>query len=331
VLVNTADGAAGAPSTTPLTTWAPTDLDRLASATVCASHRLHRLPMFSDEALSDALDRHPRSDLQVFTMGADPARPEDWTPVEPGEASGADLLEAVRRGRLWLNVLRIDRSDPTFSDLQDRLFEEIGLHRADLEPGSPRSTLLVSSPAAQVYFHVDAGPNILWHVRGTKRVWVFPAHVETLVPRELLEDIFAGVRTENLPYRPAFDAAAEIHDLEPGAVIAWAQNSPHRVENTSAVNVSLSCEFATAGSRRREYTVLANRFLERRLHTPQLSEREFGLAAAAKRFTYRAVRKLRIERTRPHYEYVTDLRIDPTTPDGVSRVATPTLTSFSVT
>lgn len=37
-------------------------------------------------------------------MGTDPEKREDWAPVEIGECSGVEILEAVKRGRLWLNT-----------------------------------------------------------------------------------------------------------------------------------------------------------------------------------------------------------------------------------
>lgn len=315
----------------PLTRWGAHDATRLGAATVKARHRLGELGVDRDDALVALLDLQPRQRLQAFTMGTAADRPADWQPVEPGDADGEALLAATKAGRLWLNLLRVDQTDAELAHLQARLFAEIVAAGGDVEPGSPRSTLLVSSPGAQVYFHVDAGPNVLWHLRGEKRVFVYPARNERLVPTSLLQDIFAGVRTENLPYDTAFDVLAESVDLVPGDVIAWAQNSPHRVQNVSGLNVSLSCEFASRASRRREYTVLANRFLARDVHLPVRSGRELGPIASSKRLVYRAARWLHIERTSAHYDYVTDLVVDPNSPDGIRRLEAPVRAQFSVT
>jgi hypothetical protein len=88
----------------PLTNWTASQAASLTSSVVQTSHRLAELDLFSDASLAAVLDRLPRQRLQVFTMGTDPNRPADWTPVEVGDASGADILAAVREGRLFVNA-----------------------------------------------------------------------------------------------------------------------------------------------------------------------------------------------------------------------------------
>ena len=112
-----------------------------------------------------------------------------------------------------------------------------------------------------VYFHVDGPPSFLWHVRGRKRVWVYPHLDERVLSRELLEDVYAGTRQEYVPYRSAFDDDAEVFDLEPGQVAMWPHNAPHRVTNLDSFNVSLVTDHWTPESRRRARLYKANRFL----------------------------------------------------------------------
>jgi hypothetical protein len=313
----------------PLTSWTASQAASLTSSVVRTTHRLGELDLFADDALGDVLDRHPREELQAFTMSSDPAQ-DEWGPVEVGSASGMDMLAAVRAGRLWLNVLNVDRAHDAFAQLQPRLFGELARVSFDVLPGTPHSSLLISSPDAMVDYHADPGPNALWHVRGDKRVWIYPAGNERFLDRTLLEDIFVGARTENLPYDPEFDRAALTFDVHPGDLISWPQNSPHRVQNLAELNVSLSCEFDTKSSRQRHRVYAANRFFTRKVHLPARSTRERGAAAAVKCFTYRACRKIGLDRTRPvAHEYVTRLRIDPASPDGVAALAEPVRAAFS--
>jgi hypothetical protein len=313
----------------PLTRWTASQAATLTSSVVRATHRLGELDLFDDDELARVLDAHPRGDLQIFTMGTDPTR-DDWAPVDAGTASGSEMLAAVRAGRLWLNVLHVERADDGFARLQDRLFAELAAAGLDVLPGTPHSTLLISSPDAMVYFHADAGPNILWHVRGEKRVWVYPPGNESFVERKLLEDIYAGVRTEFLPYHPEFDDAALTFDLRPGDALSWPQNSPHRVQNLGVVNVSLTCEFDTPNSRRRHLVYAANRFFSRTMHLPVRSTQVTGTGAAVKRFAYRTCRKVGIERDQAPHEHVTSLRIDSSAPNGVAPLSAPARASFSV-
>jgi hypothetical protein len=59
----------------------------------------------------------------------------------------------------------------------------------DVLPGTPHCSLLISSPGAMVDYHANPGPNILWHVRGNKRVWIYPAGNQRFLDRTLVEDI----------------------------------------------------------------------------------------------------------------------------------------------
>ncbi|HEY4401057.1 MAG TPA: hypothetical protein VGO38_03395 [Acidimicrobiia bacterium] len=314
----------------PLTNWTASQAASLTSSVVQTSHRLAELDLFSDASLAAVLDRLPRQRLQVFTMGTDPNRPADWTPVEVGDASGADILAAVREGRLFVNARLIDRDDREFEMLRDGLFDEIARFRQDLVPGSPSLTLLITSPKAVVYYHLDSGPNMLWHVRGEKRVFVYPATNDFFVERADLEDVFAGVREEFLPYRPDFDDAALKFDLEPGELIAWPQNAPHRITNSDSMNISLSGEFDTRNSFRRHLVYTANRFFSRRLHLPMHSTRETGVASATKRLSYRACRKAGLDSTQLTHDYVTRLQLDPASPGRLVTLPQPVRAAFSV-
>jgi len=259
---------------------------------VVGSHRLQDHELFSDAALIDLLDHFPRRYLYALNMGTDPTRVEENRLAVHDGVSGADLLEAVRTGRLWLNVTRVDRADARYRRLISDLVEELSTRVPDFSPDASQGTLLLSSPTALVYYHADGPASVLWHIRGRKRIWVYPALDERYMKRELLEDIFAGVRHEYLPYEPTFDEGAQVYDLEPGQWISWPQNAPHRVTNLDGVNVSLTTEYFTHASRRRFQLYVANRFFRKRLGCTNLSAREDGALALAKTLAQRAARRV---------------------------------------
>lgn len=279
-----------------------------------ATHNLQQSELFTDAALIDLLDRFPRKNLYALTMGVDPARTENRLALHDG-VSGADLLRAVKNGRLWLNVTRVDRADRSYRALIDQLYARVAAQAPGFKPEFSQGTLLISSPHALVYYHADGPASVLWHVRGRKRVWVYPALDDRYMQRELLEDIFAGVRHEYLPYQHAFDQAAMVYDLEPGQWIAWPQNSPHRVTNLDSVNVSLSTEHFTAQSRWRARVYVANRFF-RKLGLHGLSAREEGPAAVMKTALYQLARKAGMDRLQTK-RHTPSLRVDPDAPGGV--------------
>jgi hypothetical protein len=280
------------------------------------SHRLQDHELFSDTALIDLLDHFPRSHLYALNMGTDPTRVDENRLALHDGVSGAELLQAVRSGRLWLNVTRVDRADASYRRLISDLIEELGAHVPGFAPQASQGTLLLSSPKALVYYHADGPPSVLWHVRGHKRIWVYPALDERYLQRELLEDIFAGVRHEYLPYQPDFDDGAQVFDLEPGQWISWPQNAPHRVTNQDSVNVSLTTEYFTRDSQRRFHLYLANRFFRTRLGCTNLSTTEVGAMAVAKTVTQRVARRVGLNPLKFRHQ-IPVLRVVADAPGGV--------------
>jgi hypothetical protein len=303
---------------------------------VVGHHRLAGRELFSDAALIELLDRFPRRHLHVRSMGDDPLRGEQNLLVQHDDAGGAELLQAVRSGRLWLNVTRVDRADAPCRELIRDLYNELQAQLPGFVPDACQGTLLISSPHALVYYHADAPASVLWHVRGRKRVWVYPALDERYLARELLEDLFAGVRDEYMPYAAALDDGAQVFDLEPGQWIAWPQNAPHRITNLDSVNVSLVTEHHTPASRRRFRVYVANRFLRTRLGWPASSVREQGAGALAKTLLQRLARKFGLDPVALHHS-AASLRLAPGAPGSVTPLqpagaaATPATTATTST
>jgi len=283
---------------------------------VVGSHRLTDHELFTDAALIDLLDHFPRRHLYALNMGTDPTRVEENRLALHDGVSGAELLQAVSTGRLWLNVTRVDRADTRYRRLISDLLAELGARVPGFAPDASQGTLLLSSATALVYYHADGPASVLWHMRGRKRIWIYPALDERYLQRELLEDIFAGVRHEYLPYEPAFDEGAQVFDLEPGQWISWPQNAPHRVTNLDSINVSLTTEFFTRASKRRFQLYLANRFFRTRLGCTKLSAREDGAMAEAKILAQRVARRLGLNPLKFRHQ-IPVLRVVATAPGGV--------------
>ena len=268
--------------------WDPAKVEDFGRQTLNFRHRLHERPMFSDEGLIEVLDAYPRGKLGVFTMGQDPVA---WTSWKRGTAeglTGAELLEAVKAGRIWLNLREVNSVMERYAGLAREIF-------ADIEENAGMKTfrhdvgLLISSPGAQVFYHLDATPVTLWQIRGEKRMWVYPRQAP-FVTDEAIEGIVLRETAEQFPYRPEFDGAAQMCDLTPGVMVSWPQNAPHRLVNGPMLNVSLSIEYLTPEAMLRANVIYANGMLRRRLGaSPRLREgygpanlAKFGLARAAK-------------------------------------------------
>jgi hypothetical protein len=260
--------------------WSADQVSGFEKRVIAFRHSLHERPMFSDEGLARVLDRYPREAMGVFTMGEDL---EDWRSWRRGSArglSGDRLLAAVRDGRLWLNLRHANTYLGEFADLCREIAAE-----KEAAFGTPILNhdlgLLISSPRARVFYHLDVPYSSLWQIRGQKRIWFYPC-TEPYVDAAWLERCVHGAAEGQMPFRPAWDMDAESRVLEPGDMVTWAQNAPHRVDNGPMMNVSVSMEYMTPKGRVRANVIHANGLLRRYLGLAPRIETRPGPAMAAK-------------------------------------------------
>src|SRR5262249_37120346 len=254
----------------------------------------------------------------------------EWQPVDLTGASGRDMLTAIARGRFWFHLFRMQDTDAQYKNLLDRLFDEISQLYPQLRPANLSATLIVSSPTALVYYHADPQLNFLWHIRGAKRLWSYPAGDKELIDQQVMEEIFASYADEEVPYNVEFDQKATVFELTPGDVIWWPLNAPHRVTNLDGINVSLSTVFETEESYRRKLVYSANRFFRRSCGIQVCSTRETGVGPYIKRSAFKVLQKLGAVPHARRRAYVAQLAIDPTAPNGLRTISDgPVLTEFS--
>lgn len=225
------------------------------------NHNLHQSPLFTDEGLIKIIDAYPFDRLEVFTMGYDPRGWGEWYLGRRGNLDGRQLLEAVKNGRIWLNLRQCCEYNPLVKAESDKLFAEIK-EKTGVATFKHDMGLLISSPNAHVYYHADMPPVLLVQIRGIKKVYLFPPNLPFISDKDK-EAIAIKEHDEQLEYKPEWDETAFIHDLKPGEFASWRQNGPHRIVNHDCMNVSFSIEFMTAQSLWRANLLYANGCLRR--------------------------------------------------------------------
>jgi len=276
--------------------WPRQNAESLGDAVLRSEHDLTTLGLFDDTNLLKIFDSHPRDQLLIYTMGNDHTQLDDFRFGSRGDLSSDELLEQVKQGRLWLNILDLQFHHAEFHDLINGLYDELESKTPGFKAHQRSANLLVSSPTSQVYYHADAPLNMLWHLRGKKRVWVYPPNDFRFASAESLEKIFSGETEDDLPYDPGFDDVADIFDLSPGDMLTWPQNTPHRIENQEGLNVSMTTEHYTYAAYRRRTVFMANYYFRRWFHLPMRSTRTEGAVANLKRLSYRLCRQLPLPR-----------------------------------
>jgi hypothetical protein len=253
------------------------------------NHGLQYRQMFDNAGLIEVLDRYPREKLGVFTMGLDPVDWRSWRRGTADGLSGEQLFEAVQNGRIWLNLRAVNRELPSYANLAREIFSELEGKVPGLKTFGHDVGLLLSSPGAHVFYHLDVLPVTLWQLRGRKTMWVYPT-AAPYVSDEQLERIVLRETAEQFAYEPSWDEGAETYVMEPGMMVSWPQNAPHRLVNDQVMNVSLSIEHQTPAALMRANVIYANGLIRRRFGAnPRLKDgfnpgniAKFGFARAMK-------------------------------------------------
>jgi len=299
-----------------LANWTQEDINTVEEGVLVAEHRLAQTGLFTDDALAHILDTHPEQHVSISTMGGDP-NVFDWREGERNGVSGRELLQLVRDGQLWINCRQMLQNNPDYARVFNQLYDEIEAERPGFKAQERTANLLISSPCAWVPYHVDMPVNMLWHIRGSKRVWVYPHFDKRFASTQVLEKVCSGEWSEDIPYNPSFDKYALVYDAQPGQLITWPQLAPHRVRNLEGLNVSLSTEHKNARARRRLNVHNANHLLRTQFGKACRSIEAEGITAHAKQVLARLYRfKGKFGKQSEQFVYPKTFVVDPDAPHG---------------
>lgn len=217
----------------------------------------HNLPPYlaSDEALIHALDRYPG---KLFDANGQVSLGFD----EDGHADGEGVLKAIKAGMLTVTLRNVEQAHPGLWAEALAAFSRFALGLGIRNPGKLSGQLILSSAGASAPTDLASTGVIMFHLRGVKRVWVYPTS-ETFLPQITLESVISGAAAE-LPGSPLHDAGAWRFDLVPGEALATPLYAPYRVENQEDLCVTLVLTYETAESRVTNGAHIANSVLRRR-------------------------------------------------------------------
>jgi len=248
-----------------LTDFAPQHRELFGRHTVTLRHRLNESDLFSDARLAHLIEASPREAAHVHTMDVTTHDPRTRREGTIGDLSGAQVIDAIRTGHIWILIQNPERVDPAYGEMLAALYAELEERVPGFRSYRRKMSILVSSPGVQVYYHCDVPGQTLWQVRGSKRVYVYP-NTAPFLPQPALEKIVLGEAHEiSLRYEPWFDDYAQVIDLEPGMMAHWPLNCPHRVVNHASLNVSFTTEHWTDELRSAYAVTLANGVLRKAL------------------------------------------------------------------
>ncbi|MEO5805314.1 hypothetical protein [Devosia sp.] len=299
-----------------ITDWKPHYPSLFGNHSLALTHNLAASSLFTDEALARLIEKSPREGYHVNYSQKTPGNPPKRREGEIKGLSGLEVLDTVRNGNIWVNITAPAKVDSAYGDLLDTIYAEFEERVPGFKSYKRNLTILISSPNVSVKYHSDVPGQSLWQVRGTKKLYVYPAS-KPFISQPALEKLILGqLRETDMPYEPWYDDYAQVHMLEAGKMLHWPLNGPHRVVNENMLNVSFTTEHWTNELRKHYAVNYANGFLRSKLGMNKLSQQVTGASYLAKLATAAAVKFTPLNPQKQKV-YKVDFQVDPKAPEGV--------------
>ena len=302
-----------------LADFAPHHVSLFGEHILHLKHTLADSGLFTDDALARLIEKTPAQHCYVNTMDRRSHNPRSRREGAIDGLSGAEALQAVKSGNIWINIHKLGETDPAYAQLLDAIFAEFENRVPGLKTYRQSMTLLISSPNVKVYYHCDVPGQMLWQLRGTKRVFVYPAKAPFLTQPSMEKIVLGEAHETGMPYETWFDDYAEMIDLEAGQMLYWPLNCPHRVENHDCLNVSVTTEHWTDELRNVYAVNYANGIIRRATGAKALSMHTSGPSFWGKA-AFAAIMKKSGLQARNQRKRLIDFAVDPRAPDGVRDV-----------
>lgn len=302
-----------------ITNWQPQHAELFGEQVIKLNHSLIETGLFSREAVAKLIETCPKEHLGIEMREKIEVGHMETILGELGGASGMETLEAVERGKIWMNLRRVMDWSPEHKDVLDRMFNEFEARMPGFETFKRNIGVLVSSPGARVPYHSDIQGQGLWQISGVKRVTLFPRSNSFITDSDV-EKMLLRETTEDLIYKPWYDDHATVIDLQPGEMITWPLLAPHRVDNHDCLNISVTTEHWTKEIWNNYAVQYGNGVLRRTFGMKKFSSRPEGMHVMAKAAAAFAWKKLG-KQIEGDVDPTIAFRIDPQSETGVKHIA----------
>jgi len=298
-----------------LTEWDETNTSLWGHQPILLHHNLHQSPLFSRKALADLIEAYPRQHYNLVQTGPRESR-RVWREGDFGNLRGEQIIDAIEAGTLWLNLRNVTTVDARYREVVNQLFREIDGHVPGF--GAPQHTagILISSPRAQVYYHADLPGQGLIQILGRKRVYLYPTTPPFLTAEQLEDIALFGIEVD-MPYAEWYDRHATVYDFQPGQMLHWPLNAPHRVENLNTVNISMTISYTDEQIRRLQMVSFTNGLLRHKFGYRARSRATSGPSFLAKRVLQRALRNSSWLRRERAVRQSVDFKLDDKKPGSI--------------
>jgi hypothetical protein len=295
-----------------ISNWEPRHEMLFGNNAIKLNHRLADTGLFTREALGRLIERCPVEELDIAARSPEKDNPARLLGIR-GNASGEEVIAAIERGKMWMNIRRVMDWDPEYRNLLNAVFDELQNRIPGFKTSKRNLGVLISSPNQKVYYHTDIQGQSLWQIEGSKRLYLYPITGIFAQPRSIEATLLR--ETDDMPYQNWFDEFATPYDLVPGEMLTWPLYAPHRVENHNSLNISVTMEHWTKEIWNAYAVNYGNGVLRRTFGLKNLSTRYSGAHVYPKAAAAYIWKKLGKQ---PGGDLIKkrSFRIDPTSPEG---------------
>lgn len=147
--------------------------------------------------------------------------------------------------RLKLSSVQLEPGYARFSEELQRELMDLTSGKLGKGFGDIISTIFITSPQLDTFYHVDAEANYLLQIHGTKTVYIFDGNDPDLVNESILDRYWNG---QPLSLSKELECRGTPYVLTPGTGVHIPVHFPHWVQNGPEPSVSLSLGFLVSPS-----------------------------------------------------------------------------------
>ena len=286
------------------------------------NHRLAETGMFEDERLGRLIETARQAGPENYSLGAldSDGYGTKWQTGVLGKLKGDAVLDAIKKGRLWLQIQNLADIAPDYFALAEQAYKDIAGHARGFSYHNLLASVLISSPSARVLCHIDCAEVMLFHIRGRKRVWLYDRKGRAAISDEAIEKVILREVEEEIDYVPDWDKDAFVYELEPGMAVNWPHLWPHRVDNIDGLNVSMQTEFYSGTGLRRYGVRYFNGLMRRWTGFVPRSTRIGGVTGLAKAGLGLVAKKAGVFKPAER-KIVSKFTVDPDQPGSIARLS----------
>jgi len=125
-----------------ISNWSDEHTRKFQNETLRVKHDLISTGLFSDEALSELLDKHPKDQLDVCAISNHPIYQHKFRTGDVRDVDGKTLIEAAKDGTIWMNLRKAMNIHPEYSAVLDKMYGEIATLTESILPDEEYETFM---------------------------------------------------------------------------------------------------------------------------------------------------------------------------------------------